>query len=70
MLKRSKFATIDYTNWRGERGVRDIRPVRIEWGSNEWHPEPQWLLVAHDAGTNTERTFAMEKIHTFTPCVE
>ncbi len=61
----TKFATIDYTNWRGERGERSIRPIRIEWGSNQWHLEPQWLLVAHDEKTNSERTFALEKIHSF-----
>lgn len=61
----TKFVDIDYTNWRGERRVRCVRPLSIEWGSNEWHPEPQWLLFAHDEETNTTRTFAMQNIHSF-----
>jgi predicted DNA-binding transcriptional regulator YafY len=61
----TKFATIDYTNWRGERRARSVRPIRIEWGSNRWHPEPQWLLVAYDEENNAERTFAMQSIHSF-----
>jgi predicted DNA-binding transcriptional regulator YafY len=60
-----KFVTIDYTNWRGERGFRYVRPLRMEWGSNEWHRTPQWLLVAHDAERNAERTFAFDNIHSW-----
>lgn len=60
-----KFVTIDYTNWRGERAERYIRPIRVEWGSNEWHPNPQWLLIAHDAEKNAERAFALSGIHSW-----
>lgn len=56
---------IDYTNYRGERGVRTIVPKRIEFGSNEFHTEPQWLLVAWDVDKCAERTFAMKDIHQF-----
>ena len=66
----TKFVDIDYTNWRGERGIRMIRPLRIEWASNQWHPEPQWLLIAHDAKTNSDRTFAMQNIHSFSHHLE
>lgn len=61
----TRFVDIDYTNWRGERRVRSIRPIRIEFGCNEWHPEPQYLLIAHDEQSNSERAFAMENIHSF-----
>lgn len=54
---------IDYTNWRGERATRLIRPLRIEYGSNEWHPEEQWFLVAIDLERNQQRYFAMSEIH-------
>ena len=66
----TKFVTIDYTNWRGDRRMRTVRPLRIEWGSNKWHVAPQWLLVAHDHEANSERTFAMQNIHSFEHCVE
>ena len=61
----AKYVTIDYTNWRGERGHRYVRPIRMEWGSNEWHREPQWLLIAYDAERRAERAFAMSCIHSW-----
>jgi len=55
--------TIDYTNYRGERGLRRIVPQQIEFGSNKWHPEPQWLLKAWDCEKKAERLFAIGDIH-------
>jgi predicted DNA-binding transcriptional regulator YafY len=57
---------IDYTNWRGERAVRRIRPVSISFENNEWHPETQWLLEAVDLVKNETRTFALKNIHSWT----
>lgn len=61
----AKFVTIDYTNHRGERQERYVRPIRLEWGANEWHATPQWLLVAHDSEKNAERHFALACIHSW-----
>lgn len=52
-----------YTNYRGETASRRILPLRIWFGSNEWHIEPQWLLDAVDIEKGSERTFAMSMIH-------
>lgn len=41
-------ALVDYVNWRGERRWRRIQPVAVVHGWNEWHPTPQWLMVALD----------------------
>lgn len=57
---------IDYTNWRGERSTRRIRPTHVWFGSTEWHPEPCWLLAALDVGKRAERDFAMASIHSIT----
>jgi predicted DNA-binding transcriptional regulator YafY len=54
---------IDYTNWRGERALRRIRPLRIDFENNEWRPETQWLLLATDVDKGEERTFALNNIH-------
>ena len=54
---------IDYTNWRGKRAKRCIRPISIKYGSNEWHPAKQWLLVATDVEANKTKEFAMAGIH-------
>jgi hypothetical protein len=59
--------TIDYTNWRGERRVRQIIPLFMDFGSNEWHPEPQWLLSAIDEDDCKQKTFAMKNVHAWTP---
>jgi predicted DNA-binding transcriptional regulator YafY len=57
---------IDYTNWRGERAMRRIRPLgTVTFENNEWHPETQWLLEAVDLETMSNRTFAMANIHSW-----
>ena len=57
-----KAVRICYTNWRGETAYRNIVPGRIRWGSNEWHPGPQWLMDAYDLDKKASRTFAMEDV--------
>lgn len=61
----TKIVTIDYTNWRKERRLRKIVPVAITFGSNDYHPEPQWLLLAKDQEKDEKviKTFAMNRIH-------
>lgn len=49
-----------YTNWKGNRGFREVIPQRIYFGSTEWHKEEQWLMVAYDLDKKAERTFAMK----------
>jgi hypothetical protein len=50
-----------YTNYAGKTDVRHITPLLIRFGSNKWHPRPQYLLVCidHDRG-NQEREYALE----------
>lgn len=54
---------IDYTNYRGEREWRKVRPIRVIFDSNEWHPVKQWLLTAQDVEKQEMRTFAFSGIH-------
>jgi len=54
---------IDYTNWRGERAMRQVVPVNLHWGSTAFHPEPQWLLRAIDLQKDDSRDFAFRDIH-------
>jgi hypothetical protein len=56
---------IDYTNWRGERTIREVTPVRLWYGANEWHKERQWLLTAVDAKKGERRDFAVSCIHSW-----
>lgn len=53
---------ICYTNYRGETSIREIVPVRIWFGSTEWHPEEGWLLEAFDIEKKANRSFAMKDI--------
>jgi hypothetical protein len=59
--------SIDYTNWRGERAFRDIRPKHIHYGSTQWHKEEQWFLSAEDVRDgNKVKDFAVKDIHIWT----
>jgi predicted DNA-binding transcriptional regulator YafY len=60
-----KHVIIDYTNWRGERRLRGIRPINLAFKSNEWHPETQWLLEAIDLTDGKIKTFALKNIHSW-----
>lgn len=59
--------TFRYTNWRGETSTRRAAPIRVFWGSNKWHEEPQHLMEAWDYGKNELRTFALRDCD-FTAC--
>lgn len=60
---------IDYTNYRGERKVRRIMPLRYVFRVSEYHPGgPTWLLIAHDLDrgectSETIREFKASDIH-------
>ncbi|MEZ2132739.1 MULTISPECIES: hypothetical protein [unclassified Sinorhizobium] len=55
--------TFVYRNWRGEIATRTVRPIRLEYGATDWHPEPQWLLIAWDIEKDAERSFAVKDIN-------
>lgn len=59
---------IDYTNYRGERGIRTVLPGLIYFGSAPpRHPGPEWLMEAWDHEKEAARTFAMKDIHSWEP---
>lgn len=58
---------IGYTNWKGVFRRRQIRPIRMYWGSTPWHPESQYLLEAHDLEKDAIRSFAMQDISFWRP---
>lgn len=68
--KMSPPVTIDYTNHRGERGMRRIVPINVYFSCNKWHPEEQWLLAAWDLDKNADRIFAMRTIHSWDNSVD
>lgn len=52
--------TFDYANWRGELSFRVAEPISLRHGATEWHPEPQWLLLARDEKRGADREFALD----------
>lgn len=66
-VEQEKVVQIRYTNWRNETADRQIVPVGIYFGCNEWHKEPQWLLSALDVEKNEMRNFALKDIVTWKP---
>ncbi len=63
MIADKKQIQIDYTNHAGIRQFRQILPLRLWWGSTEWHPEEQWILNAFDVGKSAIRSFAVRDIN-------
>lgn len=51
-----------YTNWKGEQKTRRAQFFRLEFGSNKYHPEPQFLLFGLDLDKNETRTYAAKDI--------
>lgn len=54
--------TFGYVNWRGEVGMRRVRPLALWFGSTKYHPKPQWLLKGLDLDKEELRDFAMTNI--------
>jgi predicted DNA-binding transcriptional regulator YafY len=55
--------TIDYTNHRGLRSKRRVRPKKFFFGSSPFHDHVQWFLEAFDLEKDAVRTFALKDIH-------
>lgn len=54
-----------YKNYRGEVADRKVVPIKIYFGSTDYHKESQWLLKALDLDKNDERDFALLDIISF-----
>lgn len=54
--------TFFYRNWRGHSAIRSVLPRSVYFGSNKWHPTPQWFLRAIDLNRCEERDFALADI--------
>ncbi|MFP4401836.1 MAG: hypothetical protein ACLFPL_01255 [Candidatus Nanoarchaeia archaeon] len=61
-MEQSKKVTILYTNWKGETAQRTIIPQSIEFTSNQWHTQEQWILTAWDVEKKNYRHFPMKDI--------
>lgn len=62
MADKKERVQILYTNWRGETTSRTIEPIKIWFGSTQWHKDEQWFITAIDTERNVERDFALKDI--------
>lgn len=53
---------VEYTNYRGEKGIRTIVPISFYFGSTEYHPQEQWLVKLWDMDRQAERIYALKEI--------
>lgn len=51
-----------YRNYKGETAWRIVTPEIIFYASNQWHPQPQWLMNATDVEKGELRTFALKDV--------
>ena len=56
---------IDYTNHRGERRIRKVRPIQVWFGDSPYHKGEQWFFEAWDCARNRRRDFLLVDIHAF-----
>lgn len=52
-----------YTNYKGVTEMRTVMFLGLDYGTNEWYPEPQWFMRCHDQDRDAERCFALNKIN-------
>ncbi|CAN5193309.1 hypothetical protein BH09DEP1_BH09DEP1_4960 [soil metagenome] len=53
---------VEYTNYRGEKGIRTIVPISFYVGTTEYHPQEQWLVKLWDVDRQAERIYALKEI--------
>lgn len=68
-MTKDQTLTIGYTNYHGDYSVRRIIPLRVYFGSSEYHG-PQWLLEAFDLDKQALRDFAMKDFSDVDPAIE
>ena len=57
-----KTVKFEYKNYKGERKIREVSPLGIEFGVTSHISEPEWLLRAMDIEKNEERCFVLKNI--------
>ena len=70
MMSDATTLMVDYSNYRGERAWRRIRPSYLHFANSPYHPHTQWLLHALDLEKEVERDFALKDIHRMLPFAE
>lgn len=55
---------VEFTNWKGERRRRKFMPLgTVEFGSNNYHPEPHYFMKCIDVEINEVRDCPLAGFH-------
>ncbi len=61
--EKKQIVLIDYTNYKEERALRRVLPIKVFFGVTIRHPQPQWFLRALCLERQADRDFPLAKIH-------
>lgn len=50
-----------YKNWKGVTSTRQVIPISFRFGTTDWHPAPEWLMLAWDVAKNENREFSLNQ---------
>lgn len=59
---KDKVVNFNYKNWRGVKSRRKVVVAGIQYGSNDYHKEEQFLLHCFDLEKREYRSFALKDI--------
>ena len=63
--------SVEYTNYKGERRRRKFLPAgKVEFGSNNWHPEPHYYMPCLDIEKGELRDCPLASFHMETLVME
>ena len=48
-----------YRNWRGKGAIRNVLPLKVWYGSTEWHKGQQWLIRVYDLDKKANRDYTL-----------
>lgn len=63
-IKPNDIISFTYKNWQGKVGLRKAVVKKLQFGSNDYHKEDQFLLLCFDLDKNEYRTFALKDVQT------
>lgn len=65
-LKPGALLSFPYLNHENKETIRVVEYRGLQYGCNEWYPEPQWFMLTHDEDRDAPRSFALSRIDPLT----
>lgn len=64
-IKSGMYVKFKYLNYKGELLIRNVIVREISYGSNEFYPTPQFMIIGYDLDKKDIRTFIFSNIKDF-----